>query len=163
DAGQFRLHLRARSGTRIEESAKLVDQVETAIRTEVPAGEIAGILDNIGVPNSGISLSYSNSGLIGTGDADILVSLRRGHRPTQEYVRCLRARLIREFPGTTFYFLPADIVSQTLNFGLPAPFNIQIAGRDLNKNRELAARLIDQVRQIPGAVDVRVQQPADLP
>src|SRR5262249_44467943 len=130
DAGQFRLHLRARSGTRIEETARLVDEVEAAIRNEVPADELAGMLDNIGMPNSGISLSYSNSGLIGTGDADILVSLKTGHQPTAAYVRRLRARVNREFPGTTFYFLPADIVSQTLNFGLPAPFNIQLAGRD---------------------------------
>jgi CzcA family heavy metal efflux pump len=161
DAGQFRLHLRARSGTRIEETAKLVDEVEAAIRDEVP--EIAGVLDNIGIPNSGISLSYSNSGLIGTGDADILVSLKHGHRPTEEYVRRLRTRVNRQFPGTTFYFLPADIVSQTLNFGLPAPFNIQISGRDQVKNRAIAANLAEQIRHIPGAVDVRVQQPADQP
>ena len=163
DAGQFRLHLRSRSGMRIEETAKLVDEVEQVIRDEIPAGELAGMLDNIGIPTSGIALSYSNSGLIGTGDADILVSLRPAHAPTPEYVRRLRVRLNRDFPGTTFYFLPADIVSQTLNFGLPAPFNIQIAGRDQAKNREIAARLAEAVRKIPGAVDVRVQQPADQP
>ena len=163
DAGQFRLHLRARSGTRIEETAKLVDQVEAAVRAEVPADEFGGLLDNIGVPSSGIALSYSNSGLIGSGDADILVSLKPNHQPTEDYVRRLRTRLNREFPGTTFYFLPADIVSQTLNFGLPAPFNIQIAGRNQAKNREIAARLADKIRQVPGAVDVRVQQPADQP
>jgi multidrug efflux pump subunit AcrB len=137
--------------------------VETAIRAEVPAEELAGMLDNIGMPSSGIALSYSNSGLIGTGDADILVSLKPEHSPTAGYVRRLRARLNRQFPGTTFYFLPADIVSQTLNFGLPAPFNIQIAGRDQARNRAVAARLADRIRQVPGAVDVRVQQPADLP
>lgn len=163
DAGQLRLHLRARSGTRIEETAKLVDQVEQAIRDEIPADELAGMLDNIGIPSSGIALSYSNSGLIGTGDADILVALRPHHAPTEQYVRRLRVRLNRDFPGTTFYFLPADIVSQTLNFGLPAPFNIQIAGRDQVKNREIASRLAAEVRKIPGAVDVRVQQPADQP
>ena len=162
DAGQFRLHLRARTGTRIEETAKLVDQVESAIRRDLP-GEIAGMLDNIGVPNSGISLSYSNSGLIGTGDADILVSLKPGHTPTDGHVRRLRRRLNREFPGTMFYFLPADIVSQTLNLGLPAPFDVQIVGRDQVKNREVAARLVERIRQVPGAVDVRVQQPADQP
>ena len=161
DAGQFRLHLRARSGTRIEETAKLVDEVEAALRQEVP--EIAGILDNIGMPTSGISLSYSNSGLIGTGDADILVSLRPDHAPTEAYVSRLRRRLNREFPGTTFYFLPADIVSQTLNFGLPAPFNVQISGRDQANNRLVAARLAEKIRHLPGAVDVRVQQPSDLP
>jgi multidrug efflux pump subunit AcrB len=163
DAGQFRLHLRARSGTRIEETAKLVDEVEAAIRSELPAEELAGILDNIGIPNSGISLSYSNSGLIGTGDADILVSLRPGHGSTPAYIHRLRSRINQQFPGTSFYFLPADIVSQTLNFGLPAPFNIQIAGRDLTSNRAIAAGLADKIRQIPGAVDVRVQQPGDQP
>lgn len=163
DAGQLRLHLRARSGTRIEETAKLVDQVETAIRQEIPAHELGGILDNIGIPSSGISLSYSNSGLIGVGDADIMVTLKPEHAPTAEYVRRLRARMHREFPGVTFYFLPADIVSQTLNLGLPAPFDVQIVGRDLVKNREIAAHLAERIRSIPGAVDVRVQQPADQP
>ena len=163
DAGQMRLHLRARSGTRIEETARLVDEVENAIRREIPANELTGILDNIGIPSSGIALSYSNSGLIGTGDADILVSLNRGHAPTADYVRRLRVRLNREFPGTLFYFLPADIVSQTLNFGLPAPFDVQIVGRDLAKNRAIAARLAEKIRRVEGAVDVRVHQPADLP
>jgi multidrug efflux pump subunit AcrB len=163
DAGQLRLHLRARSGTRIEETAKLVDEVETAIRGEIPAQDLGGMLDNIGIPNSGIALSYSNSGLIGTGDADILISLKSGHRPTDEYIKRLRARVNQQFPGTLFYFLPADIVSQTLNFGLPAPFNVQIAGRDQANNREIAARLAEKIRHIPGAVDVRVQQPNDQP
>src|SRR6266849_4309433 len=163
DAGRFRLHLRARSGTRIEETAKLVDQIEASIRDEIPDTELAGILDNIGIPTSGISLSYSNNGLIGTGDADILVSLKRGHGATEAYLHRLRARLNREFPGTLFYFLPADIVSQTLNLGLPAPFDVQIVGRDQAGNRKIAARLAARIRQIPGAVDVRVQQPADQP
>ncbi len=163
DAGQLRLHIRARSGLRIEETAKLVDQIEAAIRREIPAEEIHGMLDNIGLPNSGINLSYSDSGVVGPGDADILVSLREGHRPTAAYVHQLRLRLNREFPGTTCYFLPADIVSQTINFGLPAPFDIQIVGRNQPANRVVAARLADQVRRIPGAVDVRIQQPADRP
>jgi multidrug efflux pump subunit AcrB len=163
DAGQFRLHLRARSGTRIEETARLVDQVESVIRQRVPQNELAGILDNIGIPNSGISLSYSNSGLIGSGDADILVGLKKGHRDTEDYVRALRHELNHKFPGTAFYFLPADIVSQTLNFGLPAPFDIQIVGRDVDKNRVTAAHLADKIRKVSGAVDVRVQQPADRP
>ena len=163
DAGQFRLHVRARSGTRIEESAKLVDEVEASIRREVPREELAGMLDNIGLPNSGISLSYSTSGLLGTGDADVLVSLKPGHAPTQDYVRRLRVRLAREFPGTMFYFLPADIVSQTLNFGLPAPFDVQIVGHDQELSRAIAARLAERIRHIPGAVDVRVQQPGDQP
>jgi multidrug efflux pump subunit AcrB len=163
DAGQLRLHLRARSGTRIEETAKLVDQVETALRQEIPAHDLGSILDNIGIPNSGISLSYSNSGLIGAGDADIMVTLKPEHAPTADYVRSIRARMNREFPGVMFYFLPADIVSQTLNLGLPAPFDVQIVGRDLAKNREVAARLAERIRSVPGAVDVRVQQPADQP
>ena len=163
DAGQIRLHLRARTGTRIEETVRLVDRVEAAVRNEIPSEEIAGVLDNIGIPNSGISLSYSNNGLIGTGDADILISFKSEHGSTPSYIRRLRGRLNREFPGTTFYFLPADIVSQTINFGLPAPFDVQLVGRDQNKNREIAARLAEQIRQVPGAVDVRVQQRADQP
>ena len=163
DAGHFRLHLRGRSGTRIEETAKLVDEVEAEIRQEIPPEEFNGMLDNIGIPASSINLTYSDSGLIGTADADILVSLRPEHRPTPEYVGRLRHRLNRDFPGITFYFLPADIVSQSINFGLPAPFDIQLIGRDQVRNREIAARLVDKIRQVPGAVDVRVHQPADLP
>jgi multidrug efflux pump subunit AcrB len=163
DAGQFRLHLRTRSGTRIEETAKLADQVEAEIRREIPAKEIAGVLDNIGIPWGGIPLTYIDNGLVGTGDADILVSLRPGHRPTEDYVRRLRARLNRAFPGVTFYFLPADIVSQTINFGLPAPFDIQIVGRNQAENRVIAGRLAGKLRRIAGVADARVQQPADLP
>jgi multidrug efflux pump subunit AcrB len=163
DAGRFRLHARARSGLRIEETAKLVDQIEEAVRREIPAAEFAGLLDNIGMPNSSINLSYSDSGVIGTGDADILVELRPGHQPTADYVRRLRQRLNAEFPGVLFYFLPADIVSQTINFGLPAPFDVQIVGRNQARNRAVAARLAEKIRHIPGAVDVRVQQPADRP
>jgi multidrug efflux pump subunit AcrB len=163
DAGQFRLHLRARSGMRVEETARLADQVEHVIRSEIPQHELAGIIDNIGLPWGGIPLTYIDSGLVGSGDADILVSLRRGHRPTADYVRRLRTRLNREFPGVTFYFLPADIVSQTINFGLPAPFDIQIVGRDQAQNRALAYRLAERLRAIAGIADVRVQQPADLP
>src|SRR5579872_6154939 len=137
DAGQIRLHLRARTGTRVEETAKLVEEVEAVIRREIPADEMEGILDNIGIPNSGIALSYSNNGLIGAGDSDILISLKPGnHAPTDTHVRRLRLALNREFPGTMFYFLPADIVSQTLNFGIPAPLNVQITGWDRTRNRE---------------------------
>ena len=163
DAGQFRLHLRAPGGTRIEETTRLVDRVEAVIREEVPARELAGLLDNIGMPSGGIPLTYIDNGLTGTGDADFLVSLNHGHRPTEDYVRSLRARLNRDFPGVLFYFLPADIVNQTINFGLPAPFDIQIVGRDLDKSRAIAASLVEKIRRVPGAVDVRVQQPADQP
>jgi multidrug efflux pump subunit AcrB len=163
DAGQFRLHVRAPGGTRIEETTRLVDRVEAVIREEIPAPELAGMLDNIGFPFGGIPLAYIDNGLTGTGDADILVSLNHGHRPTDGYVRTLRARLNRDFPGVSFYFLPADIVNQTINFGLPAPYDIQIVGRDLDKSRAVATRLVEKIRKIPGAVDVRMQQPADQP
>lgn len=163
DAGQFRLHVRAPSGTRIEETARLVDRVESKIREEVPARELSGVLDNIGIPFGGVPLTYVDNGLTGAGDADILVSLNADHRPTDGYVRRLRSRLNREFPGVLFYFLPADIVNQTINFGLPAPFDIQIAGRDRVKSRAIASSLAEKIRRVPGAVDVRVQQPADQP
>ena len=162
DAGAFRLHVRANTGTRIEQSAVLVDQVENAIRREIPSQDVAGILDNIGLPISGINLSYNDSGVAGPADADIMVSLARGHRPTPDYVRKLRLVLNRDFPGITFYFLPADIVSETINFGLPAPFDIQVLGRNLAANQAVAAGLADRIRHVRGAVDVRVQQPADL-
>jgi multidrug efflux pump subunit AcrB len=162
DAGLFRLHVRAHTGTRVEETATLVDRVETTIRHEIPGGEIQGILDNIGLPISGINLSYNDSGTAGPADADILVSLKTGHKPTLDYVRGLRLALNREFPGTTFYFLPADVVSQTINFGLPAPFDIQILGRDLAGNQLVAAAISDKIRHVRGALDVRVQQPSDL-
>ena len=163
DAGQFLLHMRARTGTRIEETERLTDQINRVIRAEIPSRELGGILDNIGIPNSYINLSYNTSGVIGPGDADILVSLKPGHAPTGNYVRKLRERLNREFPGTTFYFLPADIVSQTLNFGLPAPFDIQLVGRNQAANHVLAVQLAQQIKKIPGAVDIRVQQPDNWP
>ncbi|MBI4663286.1 MAG: efflux RND transporter permease subunit [Verrucomicrobia bacterium] len=163
DAGQFRLHLRAGGGTRIEETVRLVDRVEAVIREAIPAAELVGILDNIGIPGGGIPLTYVDNGLTGTGDADLLVALRYGHQPTEGYVRRLRARLNREFPGVAFYFLPADIVNQTINFGVPSPFDIQIVGRDRERNRAVAVSLAEKIRKIPGAVDVRIQQPADQP
>jgi multidrug efflux pump subunit AcrB len=163
DAGIFRLHLRAHTGTRNEETAVLIDHVEDAIRREIPARELQGIIDNIGLPASQMNLSYSDSGVAGPADGDIMVSLSNGHRPTPDYVRALRLALNRDFPGVTFYFLPADIVSETLNFGLPAPYDIQVLGRDLTANHQVAATIADQIRHVRGAVDVRVQQPSDLP
>jgi len=162
DAGTFRLHVRAPTGTRIEQTAKLVDEVEAAIRRDVPANELEGMLDNIGLPVSGINLSYNDSGISGPADADILVSLKPNHRPTANYVRNLRLSLNREFPGTTFYFLPADIVSETINFGLPAPLDIQVVGRNETVDQQVANSIAQKVRQVRGAVDVRVQQPNDL-
>jgi multidrug efflux pump subunit AcrB len=163
DSGQFRLHLRGRTGTRIEETAMLCDLVDQSIRETVPPDQISSIIDNIGLPYSGINLSYSTSAPIGSSDADILVSLKPGHAPTQDYVHDLRLKLAGEFPGVSFAFLPADIVSQILNFGLPAPVDIQVVGRDLEGNREVADQLLRKVRTVPGITDLRIQQPFDQP
>jgi multidrug efflux pump subunit AcrB len=162
DAGSFELHVRALAGTRVEETAKLVDQVEAVIRQRIPAQELQGVIDNIGLPNSGINLSYNNTGTAGPADADILVALQQNHRPTADYVRQLRLDLHQKFPGSEFYFLPADIVTQTINFGLPAPFDIQVLGRDLATDHKIAAELAQKLRSVTGAVDIRVQQPAHL-
>ena len=163
DAGQFRLHVRGRAGLRIEETARLVDQVEQEIHRELPQKEITTILDNLGLPYSGINVSYSNSGTIGTSDAEILVSLNKGHRPTKEYIHHLRETLPRQFPGVEFFFQPADIVSQILNFGLPAPVDIQLVGADYQQNYVIAQQIANRLRHVPGAVDVHVQQMMSLP
>ena len=163
DAGQFKLHLRAPTGTRIEEMARLCDLVEQSIRQQIPPQEVFSVLDNIGLPFSGINLSYSNSAPIGPADADILVSLSEKHRPTQEYVHDLRLKLAKQFPGVTFAFLPADIVSQILNFGLPAPIDIQVVGNNLDGNRQYADKLLQKVRYVPGTADLRIQQAFDYP
>ncbi|HEY4782221.1 MAG TPA: efflux RND transporter permease subunit, partial [Chthoniobacterales bacterium] len=158
DAGQFRLHVRGRAGLRIEETARLIDQVEQKIRQEVPRREVNTILDNIGLPYSGINLSYSNAGTIGTSDAEILVSLKPGHRPTEQYVHRLRGELSKTFPGVEFFFQPADIVSQILNFGQPAPIDIQLTGQNYAQNYVIAQQIANRLRHVPGAVDVHVQQ-----
>ena len=163
DNGQFILHLRAKTGTRIEETARLADLVEAAIRQEIPPGELDNIIDNIGLPYSTINYMYSRSGFIGAADADVLVTLKPGHRPTADHVRNLRARLPQEFPGVIFYFVPADIVTQILNFGLPAPIDVQIEGNDIEGNRQVANRLLDDLRRVPGLTDLRVQQNFDTP
>jgi multidrug efflux pump subunit AcrB len=163
DNGRFILHLRAKSGTRIEETAKLCDLVEGSIRREIPEREMDNILDNIGLPYSTINLMHSTSGIIGAGDADILVSLKEDRHPTAEYVQRLRESLPREYPGTTFYFVPSDIVTQVLNFGLPAPIDIQIEGSDIDGNREVAARVLHEIEQVPGVADARIQQAFDYP
>ncbi len=163
DSGQFKLHLRAPTGTRIEETAMLCDLVEQELRSVIPAREIAGVIDNIGLPYSGLNLAYTNSAPIGPSDADILVSLADGHRPTAEYVRSLRLDLVRRFPGVQFTFIPADIVSQILSFGLPAPIDVQVVGRDLDANRRFAAALRDKLAQVPGLVDLRVHQAFNQP
>jgi len=163
DSGQFILHLRAKTGTRIEETAKLSDEVETSIHRSIPERELDSIADNIGLPYSSINYMHSTSGLIGAGDADILVSLNEKHHPTAAYIRELRKQLPAQFPGTTFYFLPADITTQILNFGLPAPVDIQIEGADTEGNRRVAEKLLAELRQVPGIADPHMQQPFDYP
>ena len=163
DAGQFNLHFRAKTGTRIEETARLGDLIETSMREAIPESELASIIDNIGLPYSSINMAYSNSAPIGTMDADVLVTLKPGHRPSNFYVHELRRKLPREFPGVAFYFLPADIVSQILNFGLPAPIDVQISGPNLIANHAFATNLLSQLRNVPGTVDLRIHQLFDLP
>jgi multidrug efflux pump subunit AcrB len=163
DSGRFILHVRARTGTRIEETARLCDLVENSIRQTIPARELDTILDNIGLPFSNINYIYSTSGLIGAGDADIIVSLKPDHRPTADYTRELRNKLSSEFPGNTLYFQPADIVTQILNFGLPAPVDVQIEGANIAQNRQVADQILSQLHHVPGLVDLRIQQAFDYP
>jgi multidrug efflux pump subunit AcrB len=163
DSGTFKLHLRAPTGMRIEETANLCDQVEQSIRRQIPAGEVQSVIDNIGLPYSGINLSYSNSAPVGTSDADILVTLSANHHPTDNYTHQLRLTLPKQFPGVTFAFLPADMVGQILNFGLPAPIDVQVVGNDLEGNRRYADGLLRKMRYVPGTADLRIQQPFDEP
>jgi len=163
DAGLIRLHVRAPTGTRIEETARLADQVDGAIRETIAAEDLESILDNIGLPYSGINLSYSNAGTIGTLDSDVQVALKPGHAPTNDYIERLRAELPRRFPGVEFFFQPADIVTQILNFGLPAAIDVQLSGNKLAANFAIASRLQARIRQIPGAVDVHILQRMDEP
>ena len=163
DAGQIKLHLRARTGTRIEETAALCDAVEQAVRQVIPPSELANVVDNIGLPYSGINTAYSNSAPVGPGDADIFISLAGHHHATPGYVRQLRSKLIEQFPSTTFSFLPADIVSQILNFGLPSPLDVQITGFKTDENQAFATRLLQKLHTIPGAADLRIQQATDYP
>jgi multidrug efflux pump subunit AcrB len=163
DAGQILLHLRGPTGIRIDETAVLCDRVEASVRQVIPAREIVSLVDDIGVPYSGINLSYSTSAPVGPGDADIFVNLSADHRPTEAYVRALRKRLLLDYPGVTFAFLPADMVSQILNFGLPAPLDVQISGFNVDGNRAYANALLARMHTIPGAVDLRIQQAFDYP
>ena len=163
DGGQFKLHVRAHTGTRIEDTARLCDQIEDVIRREIPHAEIGTVIDNIGIPYSGLNLSYSNSATVGTADADILVTLAEKHRPTEEYTHNLRDKLVQEFPGTEFYYLPTDMVSQILNFGLPAQIDVQVVGNAIDQNHDLAEHMMEQISHIPGTTDMRIQQPFNLP
>jgi multidrug efflux pump subunit AcrB len=158
DAGAIKIHMRAPTGTRIEETTLLTDQVEQKIRAVIPPSRVASIVDNIGLPVSGINISYGNSGTIGVFDADILVTLNEGETATDAYVKTLREQLPKTFPGATFSFLPADIVSQILNFGSPAPLDVQIVGVDLNASRAFANKLLAKIRRVPGVADPRIQE-----
>jgi multidrug efflux pump subunit AcrB len=163
DSGQFKLHIRTRTGTRIEDTAALCDRIDNTIRQIIPKSELVTIIDNIGLPYSSINLSYSNSAPVGPGDADIQVSLAEHHHPTDDYVARLREELPRRFPGTEFYTLPVDMVTQILNFGLPAPIDIQIVGPNQQGDLEFAQNLLNQIKYVPGTADMRIQQPFDNP
>jgi len=163
DAGQIKLHIRAPTGMRVEQTASLCDDIDAVIRQIIPSSEIQRIVDNVGLPVSGMNLSYSNSAPLGSEDADIFISLNPKHHATADYVRSLRLKLDQEMPGITFSFLPADIVSQILNFGLPSPIDIQIIGADTEKNRTYANSIMSKIRQVPGIVDAHIQQVSDAP
>jgi multidrug efflux pump subunit AcrB len=163
DAGQILIHVRSQAGTRIEETARLCDEVEQKIRQMIPSDQLASVVTNIGLPISGINVAYSNTGTIGPSDADILVSLHENHAPTAAYVKQLRTLLPQTFPGTTFAFLPADIVAQILNFGLPAPIDLQVIGTKQEANYAYAASLLNRIRTVPGIADVRIQQTYSYP
>jgi len=163
DAGLIRLHMRMPTGTRIEETARAADRVDAAIRRMIPAPELGVILDNLGVPYSGINLSYSNSGVFGTLDGEIQISLNEGHAPTARYVERMRRELPKLFPGIEFYFQPADMVTQILNFGVPAPIDVQFTGPDLRGNYQIAAKLMKQIQRVEGTVDTHIHQRLDMP
>ena len=164
DAGLIRLHMRARPGLRVEETARLADQVEGFLREQIPTGQLQTILDNIGLPNSGINQSYSSNGTIGTSDAEILIALSpENHQPTADLTRQLRQSLPQQFPGVEFFFQPADIVTQILNFGLPAPIDVQVVGTDMQSNYTIAQQIANRMRHVPGTADVHVQQLLSLP
>jgi multidrug efflux pump subunit AcrB len=163
DGGQIKLHMRARTGTRIEETAALCDAVEATIREVIPPKQLSTIVDNLGLPYSGINLAYSTSAPVGPGDADIFVNLREGHKPTADFVRVLRAKLAATYPSATFAFLPADMITQILNFGLPSPIDVQIVGFNVAGNRAFANKLLQKLTAVPGAVDLHIHQSGDYP
>jgi multidrug efflux pump subunit AcrB len=163
DNGEFRFHVRAPIGTRIEETASLCDQMERDIRESIPAEQLGTIMDNIGLPYSPTNLAYSTAAPIGAGDADIQVELKGDHAPTLDYIRALRRKLLTDFPGVTIYELPVDVVSQVLNFGLPAPIDVQVIGPDVLANHAFASNLMNKLKFVPGIVDLRVQQPLNYP
>jgi CzcA family heavy metal efflux pump len=163
DSGQILMHVRAQPGTRIEETARLFELIEQTVRQTIPPGQLDNIVDNIGLPFSGINMAYQNTGTIGPGDGDSLISLKEGHAPTAGFVKQLRTILPKKFPGTTFSFLPADIVSQILNFGLPAPIDVQVIGNDQKANYAYANNVLKRIRTVPGIADLRIQQVFNYP
>ena len=163
DSGQILMHVRAQPGTRIEETARLMERIEQTVRATIPPNQLDNIVDNIGLPFSGINMAYQNTGTIGPEDGDALISLKEDHDPSAGYVKSLRTVLPQKFPGTTFSFLPADIVSQILNFGLPAPIDVQVIGSKLKANYAYANDLLKRVRQVPGIADLRIQQVFNYP
>jgi multidrug efflux pump subunit AcrB len=163
DAGQILMHVRTQVGTRVEDAAGQFAQIQKAIRTVIPGDEIETMTDNIGMPISGINMTYNNTGVIGPQDGDIQIKLREGHEPTDNYIKALREKLPRQFPGVTFAFLPADIVNQILNFGAPAPIDLEIRGANLNGNFAYAGKLLEKLRHIPGVADARIQQSPSSP
>src|SRR6202167_4659795 len=163
DSGQFILHLRSKTGMRIEETARLSDLVEDSIRQQIPPAEMDNILDNIGLPYSPLNTMHSTSGVLGANDVDILVSLREKHQATADYVRTLRQRLPDEFPGVTVYFLPADMVTQILNFGLPSPIDVQVEGNNVQLSHQIAEKMLADMRSVAGVTDLHIQQPLDYP
>ncbi|QWD62167.1 efflux RND transporter permease subunit [Polynucleobacter sp. MWH-UH25E] len=163
DGGQIKMHVRVPVGTRLEETARQFNEIEAEIRRLLPNDQIESIVDNIGLSVSGINMAYSNTGTIGPQDGDILVSLVKGHSPTDEFVKQLREELPKKFPSTSFSFLPADIVSQILNFGAPAPIDIIVKGTKRDENFVFTAKLLERVKNIPGIVDVRIQQATNYP
>jgi CzcA family heavy metal efflux pump len=163
DSGQILMHVRAQPGTRIEETARLLEQIEQTVRATIPSAQLDNIVDNIGLPFNGINMAYQNTGTIGPEDGDALISLKEGHDPTAGYVKALRTSLPQKFPGTTFSFLPADIVSQILNFGLPAPIDVQVIGSNQKANYAYASDVLKRIRQVPGIADLRIQQIYNYP
>ncbi|MEZ0232093.1 MAG: efflux RND transporter permease subunit [Methylophilaceae bacterium] len=163
DGGQILMHARVPVGTRLEDTSAKFAAIQQTIRRVIPAEEIVTMVDNIGLPSSSINLTYNNTGVMGSQDGDIQIALSEDHRPTAEYVKQLREVLPREFPGVTFSFPPADIVSQILNFGSPAPIDIQIRGSNIAANYEYANKILKQIREIPGIADVRIQQSRKTP
>jgi multidrug efflux pump subunit AcrB len=163
DSGQFKIHVRAETGTRIEQTAKLCSHIDATIRRVIPPDQLDTILDNIGLPNSPLNLSYSTSAPVGPSDANIQVQLAANHRPTNEYVAELRRVLKRDYPGVEFYRVPVNIITQILDFGVAAPIDIQIVGPDVYRNRDLAERILNQIRYVPGVAGARIQQPFNYP